>query len=771
MNCRLLTGFIESIRRNMMISLLLTLIAVVSVVSVLSTVYFNKTNSKSLHEYLENTVTNSLKFAQIGYSTTLWNIDLRSINKLNEAILHNQMLVAVNIISDGAFLCGLKKESAGGKENFQNLISPYEIDPADRHTRKVSGDIYYNNEMIGAVEIFYTENLVMDAISQGSRRIIATFVIIAVVIIVTVFFNLNKKALRPILNLAHVSQEIAGSSNYSIRVEKSSNDEIGVLYDGFNNMLDQIEKRESERRKAEKELEYARNLLNNVVNSMPSVLISTDAQGKITHWNNSAIYHIGITCAEAVGRELWDIAPMFQRYRDDYNAVIRTQMPMEHYRETFDHAENRYYNVTLFPLISEGPQGVVIRMDDVTELEEKDNELRQAQKMESIGMLAGGIAHDFNNVLVGIVGSISILQHKLQSSELLKNEETAKFIKVMHNASLRATDMVQQLLTLSKKQELSLTQVDLNETIINVLKICQNTFEKNIELKTSLPEAPTLVLADETQLEQVILNLCINAYHAMSIMRTDAADASGSLNISLNEIRPDRHFYQAHLEAADTMYWRISIEDTGVGMNKETLSKIFDPFFTTKQKDKGTGLGLTVVYNIVQQHGGFIDVHSECNKGTTFEIYLPKPQSSDLSEKIVKDEIVHKGEGLILVVDDEEMVRYLARIILEECGYEVIFAEDGEQAIQLFREHHNNIRAVLLDMVMPKKVGKDTYIEMKSIDKEVKVLLSSGFKKDERVEAVLKLGVNGFIQKPYTISNLSNALHTILHPADVRTDG
>ena len=335
MNCRTLTGLIDYIRRNMMISLLFTLIAVVSVVSILSTIYFNRTNSESLHEYLENTVSDSLKFAQIGYSTTLWNIDLRSINKLNEAILHNQMLVAVNIFSDGVFLCGLKKESSAGKEEFMNLMRPHEIDPADSYTKKVSGDIYYNDETIGAVEIFYTERLILDAISRGAHRIIATFVVIALVIIVTVFINLNRKAIRPILDLAHVSREIAGSSNYSIRVENSGNDEIGVLYDGFNNMLDQIEKRETERRQAEKDLEYARNLLNNVVNSMPSVLISTDTLGRITHWNSSAVYHIGITCDEAIGKELWDTAPMFQRYRDDYTTVIETQVPVSpHLRRT-----------------------------------------------------------------------------------------------------------------------------------------------------------------------------------------------------------------------------------------------------------------------------------------------------------------------------------------------------------------------------------------------------------------------------------------------------
>ncbi|HHO74843.1 MAG TPA: response regulator [Deltaproteobacteria bacterium] len=691
------------------------------------------------------------------------------MRQLNEAVLHNQMLVAVNVFSDGIFLCGMEKRSLSKEPTYHILVSPYEIASSDRYTGKGSGEIFHNKEVIGLVELFYTEKVILDEISENSRRIITTFIIIAFLIILTVFFNLNKSAIQPILNLARVSQEIAQSRNYSIRVEPRGKDETGILYDGFNSMLDQIQKREMEREKAEKELEQARILLDNVVNSMPSVLIAADSEAIITHWNNAAADYIGITHAEAIGKPLWQTAPMLQRYKNDYERVIKTKVPREYYRETFENSNVGYFNVTLFPLAGEGTQGVVVRIDDISELEEKDTELKQAQKMESVGMLAGGIAHDFNNVLVGIVGSLSIIQHKINSDAPLRKDDISKFIDVMQNASLRATDMVQHLLALSKKHELSLSHVDLNQIILNVINLCTNTFEKNIQIKSSLPQKEALVFVDETQIEQVLLNLCINGYHAMTLMR-DSMDASGTLHITLKDIAPDDQFYSLHTQCAGKSYWKISVRDTGVGMDKENLARVFDPFFSTKQKGKGTGLGTTVAYNIVQQHNGFIDVHSECNVGTTFNIFIPKYQGIDRSEKQRKNDIIHKGSGLILVVDDEETVRYLARIILEECGYDVIFAEDGEQAVALFREHHEKIKAVLLDMVMPKKVGKETYIEMKSIDKDVKVLLSSGFKKDERVEAVLKLGVKGFIQKPYTIFNLSSALHDILHPADYHTD-
>lgn len=752
----------DSIRKNMVVSLLLTLIVVVSLVSLVSTVYFQKTNTRYLRQTLDDTIHNALQFALIGYTTPLWNLDLTSVGRLNEALLNNRMLVAVNVFSDNNFIAGHIRVFDGNSVEYLRLAHQYIPPKEDPFIKQVSGDITYDNQKIGSVQIFYTERYITEAARIGTVRIIVSFILTALSIIIFTFINLNRAAIRPILDLARMLQEIASSSDYSRRVTKRSANEIGMLYDGFNSMLDQIEKRESDRQQAQRELQKAMNLLDNVLDSMPSVLIATDMNQRITHWNKTATQHTGISETVAIGSDLGVVFPSLNRYRDDFSLVVESQQPRDYYRESID-GEGKFYHVSLYPIMAGAPAGVVIRMDDVTELENKERELRHVQKMEIIGMMAGGIAHDFNNLLVGIIGAISIFQHKLQKGSDINKPDLVKFIDVMQNAGLRASDMVQQLLNLSRKQDVTLQPVDIRDSVNTVLKICRNTFDKNIQLVSHLPLEEALTSADPAQIEQVLLNLCVNANHAMTIMLDGDEHRGGRIIIDVDEAILDKHFSDTHPSLGGRVYWKIAVRDTGIGMDKETLSHVFDPFFTTKPKGKGTGLGLTMAYNIVQQHNGFIEVYSEMGVGTTFNIYLPKlTETAEREEKPSAGLILH-GEGLILVVDDEEVVRQTAKVILEECGYQVIIAEDGVQGVEIFRKRHREIAAVVLDMVMPRMIGKDAFVEMKSIQKDVKVLLSSGFKQDERVESVISLGVRHFIQKPYTIQNLSRAIHQVVY--------
>jgi PAS domain S-box-containing protein len=751
----------DQVRRNMVVSHLLTLIVMVSLVSAASTLYFQKTNLRTLRKALDDTVNNAVAFALIGYSTPLWNLDMVSIVHLNEALLNNQMLIAVNVFSDDTFIAGHEKVVLrDGKAVFLSLARPYEI-TGDPFLRRIEGDISYNNQRIGSVQIFYTEKFAAEAVRTGTIRIGFSFAVIALTIIVIVFINLNRAAIRPILNLARISQDVASSSDYSIRVEKPGPDEVGVLYDGFNNMLEQIQRREEERRVAEKELQRAMNLLDNVLDSMPSALIATDVDYRITHWNQSASSLTGVSEAAAIGQDIYAAYPSLEQFREDFSAVLLSLRPRELYRASFN-GDGRCYNISIYPIVADTPTGLVVRVDDVTELENKEQELRHVQKMEIVGMLAGGIAHDFNNLLVGIIGAVSIIQHKLNSGREMPRADLEKFIDVMQDAGLRASDIVQQLLNLSRKHEPALKPVDVRGTVQSVLKICGTTFDKNIQIVSRLPDTPPMVNADPTQLEQVLLNFCVNANHAMTIMREEGRDAGGMLTIDVERVVADRHFSEAHPLAEHEEYWRISVSDTGVGMDRETLAHVFDPFFTTKPKGTGTGLGLTMAYNIVQQHGGFIDAYSEKGMGTTFSIYLPVLMDTVREESAQDPNAACRGSGLILVVDDEEVVRHTAKVILEECGYEVVLASDGAQAVDIFRQRHHEISAVLLDMVMPGMNGKDTFLAMRSIDENMKVLLSSGFRQDERVETVLRLGIRHFIQKPYTLQELSRAMQQVL---------
>lgn len=399
---------------------------------------------------------------------------------------------------------------------------------------------------------------------------------------------------------------------------------------------------------------------------------------------------------------------------------------------------------------------------DVTEKLQMEEQLLQSQKMEIIGTLAGGLAHDFNNVLSGITGTLSIMQFEITKNQQISMERLRKHIEMMERSGQRAVDMVQQLLTLSRKQETMFAPVDLGGAVKNVVKICKNTFDKAIDIKVDIQADRSMVSADPTQLEQILLNLCVNAGHAMTIMRPEGQNPGGKLEISCDKLRADEHFCMTHPEARQIDYWRLSVRDTGIGMDGKTIAKIFVPFFTTKEKGRGTGLGLSMVYNLVRQHSGFIDVYSEPGLGTTFNVFLPVLYRKGVDVAQERAVEIARGEGLILVVDDEEVLRHVARSILETCGYQVITAENGEEAVAVFRERHAEIRAVLLDMVMPKKSGDQAYLEMKKIDPNIKAILSSGFKQDERVNAILNSGIQSFIQKPYTMEKLSQTIANLL---------
>jgi PAS domain S-box-containing protein len=579
---------------------------------------------------------------------------------------------------------------------------------------------------------------------------------------------------KPILALGQVAQKVSAEGNYSIRVERTSNDEVGMLYDRFNDMMEQIYNRDIHRDRVENELKAAEFFLSSVMESMPSMLITIEQNGTVTQWNNSAVQLTGISAEDARGNTLWELIPDFEKYKDAIHNISSTKEIVQFYKDLIKIKENTVFlNVTVFPLLDTQAPRFVMMVNNVTEIELKEQQLRQSQKMETVGTLAGGLAHDFNNVLGGIIGTISLFKYKVSKNRKITQEEVEKYFTTIEDSANRASDMVQHLLSLTRKQELSFSPTDLNAIIKSTVKISRNTFDKSIEINANTMSSPAMTYVDSTQIEQSLLNLCINAAHAMTLMRGEGEKFGGFLNINLEKIKADKYTFKLNPDFKEgEEYWRISVEDTGIGMDSRTLAKIFDPFFTTKQEGKGTGLGLAMVYNILKQHKGFIDVYSQQGIGTTFHVYLPV-FSSEVTEKIerIKEEI-HMGEGIILVVDDEEIMRQTAKSILEECGYDVLLAANGEEGVELYKSRRELIKAVLLDMVMPKMSGKQAFIELKKIDKDVKVILASGFKQDGRVESILKLGVKEFIQKPYSLVKLANSLHRIINEdVDEQKDG
>jgi PAS domain S-box-containing protein len=634
----------------------------------------------------------------------------------------------------------------------------------DRHLH-IFHPIIYKNMKHGTV---YLRISTVELERKINKLIMAMLLIVLILIPLSLFLATKLQAIisKPLLELGNVTKKVSAEGNYSLRMKRVSSDEIGMLYDGFNDMMEQIQNRDTQRDRVENELKAAEFFLSSVMESMPSTLITTNRNGTVTQWNKAAVRLTDIAVDDAIGKSLWELIPDFEKYRDTIDKISNTKKTVQFYKELVIIKESTLYlNVTIFPLLDTQARRFVIMINNVTDIELKEQQLRQSQKMETVGTLAGGLAHDFNNVLGGIIGTISLFKYKISKKRQVTEKDVKKYFNTIEDSANRASDMVQHLLSLTRKQELSFEPADLNTIVESTVKICKNTFDKSIDINAVYSKEPATTNVDPTMIEQTLLNLCINASHAMTLMRTDAEKYGGTLNILLEKVRPDKYTvkFRLHPEYNEgEEYWRISVEDTGVGMTESTLSKIFDPFFTTKREGKGTGLGLAMVYTIMKQHNGFIDVYSQEDIGTTFHLYLPVYKSTGEVKTVAEKEEIHMGKGLILVIDDEEIMRQTAKSILEECGYDVLMAGNGEEGVELYKTNKEKITAVLLDMVMPKMSGKQAYIELAKINRDIKVLLASGFKQDGRVESILELGVNGFIQKPYSLMKLANSLHKVI---------
>jgi CheY-like chemotaxis protein len=377
------------------------------------------------------------------------------------------------------------------------------------------------------------------------------------------------------------------------------------------------------------------------------------------------------------------------------------------------------------------------------------DQLRQSQKIEAIGRLSGGIAHDFNNILTIISGNaqLSLLDLK-QGDPLRENIEEIK------RASERAADLTRQLLAFSRKQIMEMQVLDLNHVVQGLDKMLHRLLGEDIELLTVLPEGIGKVKADPGQIEQVIVNLAVNA--------KDAMIEGGKLTIETADVELDEEYAHRHIAVIPGQYVMLSISDTGVGMTSEVKERVFEPFFTTKEQGKGTGLGLSTVYGIVKQSGGNIWVYSEPGQGTTFKIYLPQVDEplDELKEEVLKE--IPRGDETILVVEDEETVRKLAIRLLKSQGYRVLEAPDGGKALLLCEKLKERIHLILTDVVMPGMSGRKLAERLKQIHPEMKVLYMSGYTDNAIVHhGVLEEGTK-FIQKPFTLENLARKVREAL---------
>jgi len=542
--------------------------------------------------------------------------------------------------------CPRSPESAGHRIEKGELI--------------LNQDVFLGGELVGRLFI-RAEMSEMNARLARYAEIAGLVLVLSLIAGFALSAQLQKLISAPIFRLAAAAREVTTDRNYSIRVKKLGNDEIGVLTDWFNGMLTRIQSRD---------------------------------------------------------QALRNIQKMLERRVEEQTQLLE--------------------------------QETTSRQEVERVLSEREEQLRQSQKMDAIGRLAGGVAHDFNNLLTGILGYSTLIKDKLSAGDPLLG-----YVEEIRKAGDRAASLTRQLLAFSRKQVLEAKVIDINATIANLEKMLRRLIGENIRLTTRPAEPLGRVKADPGQIEQVILNLVVNARDAMPPVGGEIIVET--VDVELTDL------YDWEQDVPPGPYVCFSVIDNGCGMDAITRERVFEPFFTTKEQGKGTGLGLSTVYGIVKQSGGHISVFSQPGAGTTFKIYLPRVHAEveriEMAEGI--DSRPH-GTETILLVEDEDLVRNLAKNVLLSCGYKVLEAPAGNEAIMLCEYHRGPIHLVLSDMVMPELNGRELVERLRPIRPDMRVLFMTGYTELEDADESMPVGELPLIQKPFTPDSLAQRIRRVL---------
>ncbi|MBN2402589.1 MAG: PAS domain S-box protein [Spirochaetes bacterium] len=515
----------------------------------------------------------------------------------------------------------------------------------------------------------------------------------------------------------------------------------------------------TDRKEVEAALQSAKEYAENLIQTANTMVVGLDLKGSITVFNQAAQEITGYSRTDLENRNWFEIVVPRDRYPEvwkEFERLNKGGMPLRFENPILTKSGEERYIVWQNNLVREKDRviGIISFGMDITERKNTEEErerlysqLRQAQKMEALGTFVGGIAHDFNNLLSIIIGYATLLQMEIDSED-----QKRSYVDLILSSSEKAANLTQGLLAFSRKQAMNLKPIRLNELIKGTEKLLIRLLTEDISLKKKYTKENTVIMGDESQIDQILFNLATNA--------RDAMPKGGKLAIETSIVELDDEFIRMIGYGKPGKFVLMSISDTGIGIDTETKEHIFDPFFTTKEVGKGTGLGLSTVYGIVKQHSGYINVYSEPNVGTTFHIYFPSA-GVYAREKQKASQKIRQGKETILIAEDNEGVRSLMKKILVQYGYKIIEAVDGEDAMEKF-SRNKKVDFMIIDSVMPKKNGREVYNEIIKINPDVKVLFTSGYTRDVVLDKGIEEKEFDFISKPITPKKLLHKVSEIL---------
>lgn len=663
----------------------------------------------------------------------LWSIDILALHSNIDIIFNTPEVVAV-YLEDVTGVIQIERKTDEKPDKKFLVTHDVEIEKEDITIGKAS--IVYSTKLLQGKKF----DLIVE-------KVLFTAGLIAINIFV--IFFITHYLLKPVNGIIEGLKKV-DRGDFTSRLNITTKDEFKEIESYFNKMVSTINTEVESRKEKEKELLATRNYLSTVFNSLSSILISVNENGKVTHLNNAAENYTGVSLSEALSKDIKELIPFIKDYQDQLNYAIT-----ENHTTTLkiNNAQTgQFFNMSISPVVFEGDKGAVIRLDDVSELEKKDQQLKQAQKMETIGRLAGGIAHDFNNMLNVIIGQSDILIQGLDPSSSVYSG-----LEEIQDAAYRSADLTRQLLAFARKQPIAPRTISLNEAIHKMMNMLQRLISEDISLTFYPGNDLWLVSLDPAQIDQIMANLCINS--------RDAIDGTGSITITTKNTVLDKNPEPDEDTFSPGEYVALIITDNGSGMDRNTIKTIFEPFFTTKHSGKGAGLGLATVYGIVKQNNGLIHIESEPGHGTSVNIYLPRHTESFRQQPTGDSSTEHmqRGHETILIAEDEDTILKITVKMLEQMGYTVLAASTPGEAIDLAREHNGQIDLLITDIVMPEMNGRELAAMIKSEYPEIKTLYISGYTSDVIADrGVMNENIN-FLPKPFSITDLSRAIRETLH--------